>query len=149
MGPGRRRAAVIHGMRVFKISKRLAFLLVVLTRPSFRRPLNRDTVDDPDKALKAWPRAYERRHPRWGDRGGYVEARNDGWVSDLLTIIKAVALGMRGRLISSSAPPSSVNQCKSCIPSMNTPNQRWVRKFNPPPPQRTSLMSSCPPRRTR
>jgi len=49
LGPGRRRAAVIHGMRVFKIGKRLAFLLVVLTRPSFRRPLIRDTVNDPDK----------------------------------------------------------------------------------------------------
>jgi len=67
-------------MRVFDISERLACRLVGLARSSFRRPLNRDTVDDPDKALRAWLRAYARKHARWGYRRAYVEARNDGWV---------------------------------------------------------------------
>ena len=66
-------------MRVFDISERLACRLVGLARSSFRRPLNRDTVDDPDKALRAWLRDYARKHPRWGYRRAYVDARNDGW----------------------------------------------------------------------
>ena len=66
-------------MRVFDISERLACRLVGLARSSFRRPLNRDTVDDPDKALRAWLRAYARKHARWGYRRAYVEARR-GWM---------------------------------------------------------------------
>jgi transposase InsO family protein len=67
-------------MRVFDISERLACRLVGLARSSFRRPLNRDTVDDPDKALRAWLRAWARKHARWGYRRAYIDARNDGWV---------------------------------------------------------------------
>ena len=67
-------------MQVFDISERLACRLVGLARSSFRRPLNPDTVDDPDKALRAWLRAYARKHARWGYRRAYVEARNDGWM---------------------------------------------------------------------
>jgi len=66
-------------MRVFDISEQLACRLVGLARSSFRRPLNRDTVDGPDKALRAWLRAYARKHARWGYRRAYVEARR-GWM---------------------------------------------------------------------
>ena len=66
-------------MRVFDISERLACRLVELARSAFRRPLNRDTIDDPDKALRAWVRAWARKHARWGYRRAYIDARNDGW----------------------------------------------------------------------
>jgi len=71
---------VIHVIRVFDISERLACRLVGLSRSAFRRPLKGHTPDDPDKALRAWLRAYARDHARWGYRRAYVGARNDGWV---------------------------------------------------------------------
>ena len=67
-------------IRVFDISERLACRLVGLSRSAFRRPLKGHTPDDPDKALRAWLRAYARDHARWGYRRAYVGARNDGWV---------------------------------------------------------------------
>lgn len=71
---------MIHVIRVFDISERLACRLVGLSRSAFRRPLKGHTPDDPDKALRAWLRAYARDHARWGYRRAYVGARNDGWV---------------------------------------------------------------------
>ena len=67
-------------MQVFDISERLACRLVGPARSSFMRPLNRDPIADPDRAIRAWLRAYARKHARWGYRRAYVEARNDGWV---------------------------------------------------------------------
>jgi len=66
-------------MRVFDISERLACRLVGLARSAFRRPLKGDTPDDPDRALRAWLRAYARKHARWGYRRATVAAREDGW----------------------------------------------------------------------
>ena len=68
---------MIHVMRVFDISERLVCRLVGLAGSSFRRPLNRDTVDDSDKALRVM---VKRRRKRVG-------------VFHVPTIIKAVAPG--------------------------------------------------------
>jgi hypothetical protein len=57
-------------MRVFDISERLACRLVGLARSSFRRPLNRDIIDDPDKALRAWLRDM-----RANTQGGVIGGR--------------------------------------------------------------------------
>jgi putative transposase len=75
-------------MRVFDIIERLACRLVGLARSSFRRPLNRDTIDNPDRALRAWLRAYARKHARWGYRRAYVQASNDGWVVNHKKILR-------------------------------------------------------------
>ena len=71
---------MIHVINTFDVSERLACRLVGLSRSAFRRPLKADTVDDPDRALRAWLRDYARRHARWGYRRTYVDAGNDGWV---------------------------------------------------------------------
>ena len=70
---------MIHVINTFDVSERLACRLVGLSRSAFRRPLQADTPDDPDLALRAWLRDYARQHPRWGYRRAYVDARNDGW----------------------------------------------------------------------
>lgn len=58
----------------------MACRLVGLARSSFRRTLNGDSIAEPDRALRAWLRAYARTHGRWGDRRAYVQARNERWV---------------------------------------------------------------------
>lgn len=62
------------------ISERLACRLVGLVQSSLRRPLNGGTAADPDRALRAWLRAYECKHTRRGFRRAHVQARNDGWL---------------------------------------------------------------------
>ena len=71
---------MIHVINTFDVSERLACRLVGLSRSSFRRPLQADTPDAPDRVLRAWLRDYARQHARWGYRRAYVDARNDGWV---------------------------------------------------------------------
>ena len=71
---------MIHVINTFDVSERLACRLVGLSRSAFRRPLKADSVDDPDRALRAWLRDYARRHARWGYRRAYVDNRNVGWV---------------------------------------------------------------------
>lgn len=71
---------MIHVMSVFDTSERLACRLVGLSRSAFRRPLKAGTSEDRDRAGWAWLRDYARRHPRWGYRRGYVDARRQGWV---------------------------------------------------------------------
>ena len=70
---------MIHIINTFDVSERSACRLVGLSRSALRRPLNADTPDDPDRALRAWLRDYARRHARWGYRRAYVDARRDGW----------------------------------------------------------------------
>lgn len=57
----------------------MACRLAGLSRSAWRRPLNHDTVDDPDHSLRAWLRQYAKDHPRWGYRRAYHAAQADGW----------------------------------------------------------------------
>ncbi len=61
------------------MSERMACRLAGLPRSAWRRPLNHDTVADPDQALRAWLRQYAKDHPRWGYRRAYHDARGQGW----------------------------------------------------------------------
>jgi putative transposase len=70
---------VIRVINTFDVSERLACQLVGLSRSAFHRPLKADTSEDPDRALRAWLRDYARKHPRWGYRRAYVDARNNCW----------------------------------------------------------------------
>ncbi len=58
----------------------MACRLVGLSRSAYRRPLNADTVTDPDRALRDWLRAWAKSHPRYGYRRAYHDARAEGWV---------------------------------------------------------------------
>ncbi|QBJ20866.1 IS3 family transposase (plasmid) [Kocuria marina subsp. indica] len=80
LGPGRRRAAVSHLIRTLQVSERMACRLAGLSRSAYRRPLQGETTADPDLALRDWLRAYAKKHPRWGYRRAYHDARGEGWV---------------------------------------------------------------------
>ena len=62
------------------MSERMACRLAGLSRSAYRRPLKGDTTADPDRALRDWLRAYAKKHPRWGYRRAYHDARGEGWV---------------------------------------------------------------------
>lgn len=66
-------------MRKLQVSERMACRLAGLSRSAYRRPLNGDTATDPDRALRDWLRAYAKKHPRWGYRRAYHDARAEGW----------------------------------------------------------------------
>lgn len=53
----------------------MACRLVGLSRSAYRRPLNADTTADPDRALRDWLRAWAKKHPRYGYRRAYHDAR--------------------------------------------------------------------------
>ncbi|MGU3437215.1 IS3-like element ISAar43 family transposase [Actinomycetes bacterium M1A6_2h] len=80
LGTGRRRAAVDHLKRKLRVSERMACRLAGLSRSAYRRPLQGETTADPDLALRDWLRAYAKKHPRWGYRRAYHDARGEGWV---------------------------------------------------------------------
>lgn len=58
----------------------MACRLAGLSRSAYRRPLHRETAADPDRALRDWLRAYAKKHPRWGYRRAYHDARAEGWM---------------------------------------------------------------------
>ena len=57
----------------------MACRLTGLSRSAYRRTLKADTVADPDAALREWLRGYAKKHPRWGYRRAYHDARGEGW----------------------------------------------------------------------
>lgn len=57
----------------------MACRLAGLSRSAYRRPLKGDTVADPDRALRDWLRAWAKKHPRYGYRRAYHDARGEGW----------------------------------------------------------------------
>ena len=61
------------------MSERMACRLAGLSRSAYRRPLKGDTVADPDRALRDWLRAWAKKHPRYGYRRAYHDARGEGW----------------------------------------------------------------------
>lgn len=62
-----------------RVSERMACRLTGLSRSAYRRTLKADTVADPDAALREWLRGYAEKHPRWGYRRAYHDARGEGW----------------------------------------------------------------------
>ena len=57
----------------------MACRLTGLSRSAYRRTLKAATVADPDAALREWLRGYAKKHPRWGYRRAYHDARGEGW----------------------------------------------------------------------
>lgn len=62
-----------------RVSERMACRLTGLSRSAYRRTLKAATVADPDAALREWLRGYANKHPRWGYRRAYHDARGEGW----------------------------------------------------------------------
>lgn len=61
------------------MSERMACRLAGLSRSAYRRPLKGDTTADPNRALRHWLRAWAKKHPRYGYRRAYHDARAEGW----------------------------------------------------------------------
>jgi len=57
----------------------MACRLAGLSRSAYRRVIKSDTIADPDAALREWLRGYAKKHPRWGYRRAYHDARGEGW----------------------------------------------------------------------
>lgn len=69
-----------HLIDVLSISERMACRLAGLSRSAFRRRLVAEDRPDADAALRGWLRGYAKKHPRWGYRRAYHDARAEGWV---------------------------------------------------------------------
>jgi putative transposase len=70
---------VAHLIATMRVSERMACRLAGLSRSAYRRPLVGQQPLDPDAALRDWLRDYAKRHPRWGYRRAYHDARAEGW----------------------------------------------------------------------
>ena len=68
-----------HLIRVFQVSQRRACTVIGQHRSTQRHTPPSSTADDPDKALRAWLRAYAKKHPRWGYRRAHADLRKQGW----------------------------------------------------------------------
>jgi len=62
------------------MSERFACRVVGQHRSTQRYQPVGDTIDDPDRGLREWLRDYARRHPRWGYRRAFHDARAEGWL---------------------------------------------------------------------
>ncbi|GAA2522936.1 hypothetical protein GCM10010201_21420 [Pilimelia columellifera subsp. columellifera] len=69
-----------HLQRVLGISQRLACRVVGQHRSTQRHQRAADTVAEPDAGLRSWLRAWAGKHPRWGFRRAYHDARGEGWM---------------------------------------------------------------------
>lgn len=86
------------------------------------------TTEDPDAALRAWLRAYAGKHPRWGHRRAYHDARGEGWAVNHKKIqrlwreegLRVVVRRRRKRAGSSTSGP---------VPVADAPNKVWAIDF--------------------
>ena len=79
LSPERRRAAVHHLMEAMGVSERFACRVTGQNRTTQRHQPVASTPADPDAALRTWLHAYAKKHPRWGFRRAYHDARGEGW----------------------------------------------------------------------
>ena len=66
-------------MKVMGLSERFAYRVTGQKHTTQRHHAAGQTPADPDAALRAWLHAYANKHPRWGYRRAYHDARGEGW----------------------------------------------------------------------
>jgi transposase InsO family protein len=66
-------------MEVMGVSERFACRVTGQNRTTQRHQPAASTPADPDAALRTWLRGYAKKHPRWGFRRAYHDARGEGW----------------------------------------------------------------------
>src|SRR5665213_415774 len=79
LSPARRRAAVHHLMDTMGVSERFACRVTGQNRGIQRHEVLDQSPADPDAALRSWLCGYAKKHPRWGFRRAYHDARGQGW----------------------------------------------------------------------
>ena len=66
-------------MEAMGVSERFACRVTGQNRTTQRHQPAASTPADPDAALRTWLHAYAKKHPRWGFRRAYHDARGEGW----------------------------------------------------------------------
>lgn len=128
LSPECRRAAVHHLRRVLGVSERFACRVTGQHRATQRHQPASATPDDPDAALRAWPRRYAKGHPRRGFRPAYHDARGEGWMVNHRKIQRLwreeglrVPQRRRRKLRGTSTAPTMV--------TADAPNRVWAVDF--------------------
>lgn len=117
-----------HLQRVLGVSERFACRVVGQHRSTQRHTPPSETIEDPDKALREWLREYAGRHPRWGHRRAYHDARAAGWTVNHKKVqrlwrdegLRVHVRRRRKRVGSSTVPP---------VPEATAPNMVWAIDF--------------------
>ena len=109
------------------MSERMACRLAGLSRSAYRRPLHRETAADPDRALRDWLRAYAKKHPRWGYRRAYHDARAEGWTVNHKKIQRLWR--EEGLRVPQRRRRKRVGASTADAPSASAPNLVWAVDF--------------------
>lgn len=105
----------------------MACRLAGLSRSAYRRPLHRETAADPDRALRDWLRAYAKKHPRWGYRRAYHDARAEGWTVNHKKIQRLWR--EEGLRVPQRRRRKRVGASTADAPSASAPNLVWAVDF--------------------
>jgi putative transposase len=119
---------VHHLIQVMRVSERFACRVTGQHRTTQRHQATATTPADPDAALRAWLRNYAKKHPRWGFRRAYQDARGEGWTVNHKKVqrlwrdegLRVPQPRRRKRVGSSTAPDH---------PVADAPNRVWAVDF--------------------
>ena len=117
-----------HLIEVMGVSERFACRVTGQHRTTQRHQAADATPGDPDAALRQWLRDYAKKHPRWGFRRAYHDARGEGWRVNHKKVqrlwrqegLRVPQPRRRKRVGSSTAPDH---------PVADAPNQVWAVDF--------------------
>jgi transposase InsO family protein len=110
------------------VSERFACRVTGQHRTTQRHQATATTPADPDAALRQWLRDYAKKHPRWGFRRAYHDARGEGWTVNHKKVqrlwrdegLRVPQPRRRKRVGSSTAPDH---------PIADAPNKVWAVDF--------------------
>ena len=117
-----------HLITVMGVSERFSCRVTGQHRTTQRHQPAATTPADPDAGLRAWLRDYAKKHPRWGFRRAYHDARGEGWTVNHKKVqrlwrdegLRVPQPRRRKRVGASTAPDS---------PAADAPNRVWAVDF--------------------
>ena len=116
-------------MTVMGVSERFACRVTGQNRTTQRHQAADQTPADPDAALRTWLHAYAKKHPRWGYRRAYHDARGEGWVVNhkkLQRIWREEGLRVPQRRRRKRLGTSTTS---TTTPTADAPNKVWAVDF--------------------
>jgi putative transposase len=105
----------------------MACRLAGLSRSAWRRPLQGATDADPDRVPRDWLRAYAKKHPRWGYRRAYHDARAEGWAVNHKKIQRLWR--QEGLRVPQRRRRKRVGSSSADAPAAQAPNTVWAVDF--------------------
>jgi len=119
---------VHHLIDVMGVSERFACRVTGQHRTTQRHQAADNTPADPDAGLRNWLRDYAKKHPRWGHRRAYHDARGEGWTANHKKVQRLwrdeglrVPQRRRRKRVGSSTAPDTM--------SADAPNKVWAVDF--------------------